>query len=195
MWHFLLKRMQFTPQKGLIASPESRLCKSAPGPHSMASGPPRLTLCQRVFHAELGSAGLSSLTVIVALKSVAKSEERKGGKYVDTKERIGIYYMTNILNASAAGRGPCSRNATGHPSSGTSARGTSARSTAGLPSASTAARGLSARSVSGSQSASSLSEHGRRRSKCKECCSLPVSVFIIEAADSTVDTSVFATIS
>jgi len=48
-----------------------------------------------VLHAELGSARLSFLTAmadqhpgIVTLKSIAKFELRKGGKYLDTKGRM-----------------------------------------------------------------------------------------------------------
>ena len=57
---------------------------------------PSRDLFQRVLHAELGSAGLVLLVNmvgqhagIVPLKRVAKSELRKGGKYLDTKGKIG----------------------------------------------------------------------------------------------------------
>ena len=59
---------------------------------------PERDVFQRLLHEELGCTGLASSTAmvgqhtdIVPLKSVAKSEMNKGGKYLDTQGRIGIY--------------------------------------------------------------------------------------------------------
>jgi len=64
---------------------------------------PLRDLFQRVLHAEMDCDGLVFLVAtvghhasIVLSKSVAKYEWRKGGKYLDTKRRSGIYDGTNM---------------------------------------------------------------------------------------------------
>jgi len=60
-------------------------------------------LFQRVLHAELGSVGLSFIVAMVGrhagmvlLKREAKYEQRKWGKYLDSKGRIGIYHGSRL---------------------------------------------------------------------------------------------------
>ena len=63
-----------------------------------------------MLRAELGSAGLVSLTAMagsVPLKNEVKSERRKGGKYLDTKGRIGIYDGTRLKCEHGRRRSQC----------------------------------------------------------------------------------------
>ena len=109
---------------------------------------------------------------VVPLKCVAKSELRKGGKYLDTEGRIGIYDGTNISKCEH------SRQMSNCKESGRASICEHCRIRSGCKEC----------------GVSQICEHGRIRSECKECkaCKgskdtgeavFPDSVSIVDAAD------------
>ena len=103
---------------------------------------------------------------IVPLKSVAKSMWRKGGKYLDTNWRIGIYDGTGLRWCEhSRERSKCKE----YGRSGTCENGrqrSHCKECGGVSICEHGRQRSRYKECGGSQ----ICEHGRQKSRCKECC-------------------------
>jgi len=132
---------------------------------------PSLDHFQRVLHAELGGAGLGFSVAmvgqhagIVPLKGVAKSERRQGGKYLDTKGRIGIYDGTKLKCEHRRERSTC-KDCGGSSICQHGRKRSRCKDCGGASICEHGRQRPQCKECSGS----GICEHGRRRSDCKEC--------------------------